>query len=207
MNEHNMITIPPYINQFASLFANLQEELPWELTQAAELIISKRIKTLGADYKIQNNIAIHKDAMVEEHVVLKGPIIISEGCFVASHAYLRKGVFLSTKVSVGPGCEIKSSLIFSGTSMAHFNFVGDSIVGSAVNLEAGAVVANHYNERKDKNITIFVDGQPTPTGVSKFGALIGDNTKIGANAVLSPGTVLATNSIVKRLELINQFVD
>jgi acetyltransferase-like isoleucine patch superfamily enzyme len=34
--------------------------------------------------------------------------------------------------------------------------------------------------------------------------LIGDHTKIGANAVLSPGTLLAKKSIVKRLEFVEQ---
>jgi len=199
-----MITIPPYINQFTLLFGDLLEEAPWDLTQAAELIISKRIKTLNGDYKIQNNVAIHKDAIVEEHVILKGPIIISAGCFIGAHAYLRNGVFLSDKVTVGPGCEIKSSLVFSNTALAHFNFVGDSIIGSFVNMEAGAVIANHYNERKDKSITIVVNGQPVETGQTKFGALIGDHVKIGANAVLSPGTILSMNSTVKRLELVQQ---
>lgn len=42
------------------------------------------------------------------------------------------------------------------------------------------------------------------TNCLKFGALVGDNSKIGANAVLSPGTILEQNSIVKRLELIEQ---
>jgi len=199
-----MISIPPYINQFTSLFADLQEEAPWDLTQAAELIISKRIKTLNGDYKIQNNVAIHKDAIVEEHVIFKGPVIVSPGCFIGAHAYLRNGVFLSDKVSIGPGCEIKSSLVFSNSALAHFNFVGDSILGSFVNMEAGAVIANHYNERKDKSITIVVNGQPVETGQTKFGALIGDHVKIGANAVLSPGTILSMNSVVKRLELVEQ---
>jgi len=31
--------------------------------------------------------------------------------------------------SVGPGCELKSSFIFSGSAIAHFNYIGDSIVG------------------------------------------------------------------------------
>ncbi|MFH7031624.1 hypothetical protein [Flavobacterium aquidurense] len=35
---------------------------------------------------------------------------------------------------------------------------------------------------------------------------MGDNSRIGANAVLSPGTILTKNSIVKRLELIEQVI-
>ncbi len=36
------------------------------------------------------------------------------------------------------------------STLAHFNFAGNSIIGSHVNLEAGAVIANHYNERTEK---------------------------------------------------------
>jgi acetyltransferase-like isoleucine patch superfamily enzyme len=73
-----------------------------------------------------------------------------------------------------------------------------------VNLEAGAVIANHYNERVHKEISVLVNGQVFSTGVQKFGALIGDGTRIGANAVSSPGTILPPRSVVKRLELVEQ---
>jgi UDP-N-acetylglucosamine diphosphorylase / glucose-1-phosphate thymidylyltransferase / UDP-N-acetylgalactosamine diphosphorylase / glucosamine-1-phosphate N-acetyltransferase / galactosamine-1-phosphate N-acetyltransferase len=43
---------------------------------------------------------------------------------------------------MGPGCELKSSFVFRGSKLAHFNFVGDSVIGSDVNLEAEAIVAN-----------------------------------------------------------------
>ncbi|SDZ08896.1 hypothetical protein SAMN05444397_103381 [Flavobacterium aquidurense] len=42
------------------------------------------------------------------------------------------------------------------------------------------------------------------TKTDKFGSIVGDNSKIGANAVLSPGTILEKCSIVKQLELIEQ---
>ena len=76
--------------------------------------------------------------------------------------------------------------------------------GNDVNFEAGAVTANHYNEREHKNISVIYDSKEIDTRCIKFGALVGDHAKIGANAVLSPGTILLPNSIVKRLELIDQ---
>jgi acetyltransferase-like isoleucine patch superfamily enzyme len=42
------------------------------------------------------------------------------------------------------------------------------------------------------------------TGVSKFGALVGDGSRIGANAVIAPGALLERGSIVGRLQLIDQ---
>ncbi len=199
-----MINPSLYIQEFIQLFPELQEELLWEITGAAPLVVTKKIKTLGGDFKIHDNVAIHKDAKIEEHVTIKGPAIISAGCFIASYTYIRNGVFLGNTVSVGPGCEIKSSFIFSNTVLAHFNFIGDSFIGSYVNMEAGSVIANHYNERKDKIIKIIVNGISESTEVDKFGAIVGDQCKIGANAVLSPGTVLVPNTVVKRLELIEQ---
>jgi acetyltransferase-like isoleucine patch superfamily enzyme len=53
-------------------------------------------------------------------------------------------------------------------------------------------------------IIINYQGQTLVTGIEKFGALVGDGTKIGANSVLSPGTILLPDSIVKRLELVGQ---
>jgi UDP-N-acetylglucosamine diphosphorylase / glucose-1-phosphate thymidylyltransferase / UDP-N-acetylgalactosamine diphosphorylase / glucosamine-1-phosphate N-acetyltransferase / galactosamine-1-phosphate N-acetyltransferase len=71
-------------------------------------------------------------------------------------------------------------------------------------MEAGSVIANHFNERDNKQIPIRYEGKIHDTGVTKFGAVVGDHSRIGANAVLSPGTLLQPKSIVKRLELVEQ---
>jgi len=92
----------------------------------------------------------------------------------------------------------------SGSALAHFNFVGDSLIGSYVNMEAGSIIANHYNERLDKTLYVMLNKKKTKIEVTKFGALVGDHSKIGANAVLSPGTILLPESVVKRLELVEQ---
>jgi UDP-N-acetylglucosamine diphosphorylase / glucose-1-phosphate thymidylyltransferase / UDP-N-acetylgalactosamine diphosphorylase / glucosamine-1-phosphate N-acetyltransferase / galactosamine-1-phosphate N-acetyltransferase len=177
---------------------------PWESLENIEESIKLLIRDLDDDYVIEGNIAIHKTAIIEESAMIKSPVIIGAGCFIGSHSLLRGGVILGDETKIGPSCEVKHSIIGRRTAFAHFNFVGDSIIGSDVNLEAGAVIANHYNERVDKKIFIFVNGVKTDTGITKFGALIGDNTKIGANAVTSPGTILAKNSIVRRRELVEQ---
>lgn len=199
-----MITLAKYIERFQHIFPGQISEVPWRITQSAIDIILEKIRHLNGDYKILNNVAIHKSVTIDSHAILKGPAIISRNCFIGAHCSLRGGVFLDENVSIGPGCEVKASLIFSNTSLGHLNYVGDSLLGSYINLEAGAVIANHYNERKDKTIFVSLEGKTYCTDVQKFGALVGDHTRIGANAVLSPGTILGSGSIVKRLELIEQ---
>ena len=198
-----MIAIKEYIEKFPAGF-DVENKNAWEITSAIAETIEKIILELNDDFIVANNIAVHKTAVIEAGVVMKAPVIVSANCFIGAHAYLRGGVFLSEGVSIGPGCEIKSSIICSNSAAAHFNFIGDSIIGSNVNFEAGSIIANHYNEREDKQISVLYKNELIKTASTKFGALVGDGCRIGANAVLSPGTLLDKKAIVQRLELIKQ---
>jgi NDP-sugar pyrophosphorylase family protein len=199
-----MIRIEDYIQDFQTLFIHESSLQPWEITDNLDAIISKRLNDLGADYKIENNVAVHKTAVIEHSVTLKGTIIISENCIVGANCYLRSPLYLGKSVKIGPGSEVKQSIIFDNSAIAHFNYIGNSILGQNINFEAGSICANHYNEREDKRIFVLYNGQLIDTKTEKFGSLVGDNSKIGANAVLSPGTILGKGTIVKRLELIDQ---
>jgi len=199
-----MFVLSNYIHEFHSIFPELQAIDTWSIPSLIEQTLIKRLSLLGDDYSIKGLTAVHKTAQVEENVIFKGPVIVSANCFIGAHAYIRGGVFLGEKCVVGPGCEVKSAAIMTNSALAHFNFVGDSLIGSGVNLEAGSIIANHFNEREDKTIYGMISGKKTVLGVIKFGAVVGDNSKIGANAVLSPGTIIAPSSVVKRLELIDQ---
>jgi UDP-N-acetylglucosamine diphosphorylase / glucose-1-phosphate thymidylyltransferase / UDP-N-acetylgalactosamine diphosphorylase / glucosamine-1-phosphate N-acetyltransferase / galactosamine-1-phosphate N-acetyltransferase len=201
--SNNMIPISQFIQSFPAAI-DQQDKEPWEITTAIVEIIKGIISLLDEDFNINDGIAIHKTAVIESGVTIKPPVIIGEGCFIGAHAYLRGGVYLSDHVCIGPGCEIKSSIICSHSALAHFNFIGDSIIGGNVNFEAGSVTANHYNERIDKTIFVLHNTEIIDTESTKFGSLIGDYTKIGANAVLSPGTLLPASSVVKRLDLVEQ---
>ena len=192
-----------FIRRWTDVFSSPVESV-WHLPSIAERWIDERSEALTAEYTRVGSAYIHQSANIEPHVTMKGAIIIGPGCFIGSHAYLRGGVFLEEDVVIGPGCEVKSSFIFRKSALAHFNFAGDSIIGEGVNMEAGSILANHYNEREDKTIRSLNNGETIVLPVTKFGSLIGDGSKIGANAVLSPGTVLPSNSVVKRLELIEQ---
>lgn len=200
-----MILINDFIENFHHNFPDHKQLLPWEITNNLKEILYEIISDLGEDYVIQDGVAIHKTAIIENGVVLKQPAIVGENCFIGANAYFREGVYLDKSVKIGPGCEIKNSIICSGTAIAHFNYVGNSIIGRNVNFEAGSIATNHYNERAIKNISVAYQGQVIDTKSDKFGSLIGDDSRIGANAVLSPGTILEKKSIVKRLELVEQY--
>ena len=183
----------------------LPDLAPWDLCAGIVALIEQRIEALPSSYiRRAPGIAVHQSATVEPGAVLKAPCIIGENCFVASYAYLRGGVWLGRNVILGPSVEVKSSAIGEGSKAAHFNFVGDSVVGRDVNIEAGAIVANYRNERAEKEIVCFDGERLIRTGRDKFGSLIGDGCRIGANAVLAPGTILEPATVVPRLTLVDQ---
>lgn len=200
-----MIFLDNFIKNFSLIFPDQINLKPWEITNKLGEILEKRLLELNADYAIKDGIAIHKTARIECGVVLKRPVIINENCVVGANAYFREGVYLDQYVKIGPGCEIKNSIVCAETAIAHFNYIGNCIIGNCVNFEAGSIAANHYNERITKRIFVLYQSKIMDTGVEKFGSLVGDNSKIGANAVLSPGTILEKDTIVKRLELIEQY--
>lgn len=179
---------------------------PWIMTRDAPAIIASLDP--GAGYcETAHGVYVHDSATVEPGSVLKGPAIIGPRAFVAAGAYLRGGVFLDEDVIVGPYCELKTVFMLKGSKIAHLSFVGDSLIGARANIEAGAVIANYRNERDDKIIRIALDGGVIDTGVDKFGALVGDDARIGANAVIAPGAVFKPRTIIRRAALIDQHPD
>jgi len=187
----------------ASPLAGQDLRRPWSLAAAAAAVVEAMLAGLDAAYDIAGSVAVHRSATLEAGAVVKGPAIVGPGCLVAAGAYLRGGVWLEEDVIIGPGSELKSSFVFRGSKLAHFNFVGDSVLGEGVNLEAGSIVANYRNEQADRRIRIVHDGATIDTGVDKFGALLGDGCRLGANAVVAPGALLAPGTIVPRLGLVD----
>jgi len=195
-----LIRLTDYIAPISdSRLAPWADLAPWALVSQAPAIVRQLLAELPADeYVIQDEIAIHRTATVEAGALLKPPLIIGAHCFVASGSLLRGGCWLDEHCIIGPGAELKTSFVFSGSKLAHFNFVGDSVLGQGINLEAGSIVANYRNERDDKEVLVRVDGALQRTGCDKFGALLGDQCRIGANAVLAPGALLKPASVVAR---------
>lgn len=176
----------------------------WRLTHDAETVVRSFVEMHADGFVVSGATAIHRTAVIEPGATLKGPCMIGAGCFVSTSALLRGGCWLDQNCIVGPGCELKSSFMFAGSKLAHLNFVGDSVIGADVNIEAGAVIANYRNERASKRIIIRAPDGDIDTGVEKFGALVGDACRIGANAVIAPGAILPPGAIVPRLGLVDQ---
>src|ERR1700755_1802507 len=143
---------------------------------------------------ISNSVFIGRGTVVEQGAVLKGPAWIGENCRVRSGCYVRENVIAGNGVVMGNSCEFKNSILFDEVQVPHFNYVGDSIIGHHAHLGAGVILSSV--ELDHAEILVATPKGPVPTGLRKFGAIVGDRTEIGCNAVINPGSVLGRDCIV-----------
>ena len=126
--------------------------------------------------------------------MIKGPAIIGKNCQIRHNAYIREDVIVGDNCVIGNACEFKNALLFNNAQVPHFSYVGDSIFGYKAHLGAGVKISNV--KLAPENVTVEKDGIPFDTGLRKFGALLGDNTDIGCNSVLNPGSIIGRGSMI-----------
>src|SRR5207302_4793407 len=97
-------------------------------------------------------------------------------------------------VVMGNSCEFKNSIIFDEAQVPHFNYVGDSILGFKAHLGAGVILSNVKLDHTE--IAVSASEGNIATGLTKFGAIVGDRTEVGCNAVINPGSVLGRDCII-----------
>ena len=148
-------------------------------------------------------IVIEAGAVVEPGAYIIGPAYIGAGAVVRHGAYVRENVILLAGSTLGHASEAKNALFLPGAAAPHFAYVGDSILGHHVNLGAGTKLSNLgiLSEKdsatgKRPTIRLVVDDVEYDTGLTKFGAILGDGAQTGCNAVLNPGSIVGPRTLI-----------
>jgi NDP-sugar pyrophosphorylase family protein len=141
---------------------------------------------------LEGPVYVSEGSIIEPHVYIKGPVYIGKNTVIRQGAYLRENNLISDSCIVGHATELKGSIMLSNSHAPHFAYVGDSVLGRGVNLGAGTKLANF--KLTGDEVQVLFEGQKIPTGLRKFGAILGDGVSIGCNAVTAPGTVIGKNT-------------
>ncbi len=110
---------------------------------------------------------------------------VGEGARIGPYARLRPGAELAGHVHVGNFVEIKKSRVGEGSKVNHLTYIGDSDIGSGVNVGAGTVTCNY-------------------DGVNKFRTVVEDNAFIGSGTMLvapvriEQGATIGAGSVITR---------
>jgi NDP-sugar pyrophosphorylase family protein len=181
----------------AALFADCENA--WDVLKRIKAYLAANLKPAlhnhceGVAF-IGPDVFIGEGTLIEDGVMIKGPAIIGANCEIRHNAYIRENVIIGDRCVLGNSSEIKNSVMFNGAVAPHFNYIGDSVLGHKAHLGAGVKISNF--KLTPGNIVVEVEGRRIDTGLRKFGAMVGDFSEVGCNAVLNPGSVLGRNSVV-----------
>ena len=172
-----------------------QYDYPWQALSGIKALILALGPTLGPDYtEISPDVWVHNTAKVAPTAFLGAPCIIGAGTDVRHCAFVRGSALVGENCVVGNSVELKNVILFDNVQVPHYNYVGDSILGYKAHMGAGAVTSN---VKSDRTLVVVKNGEEQlPTGLKKFGAMLGDYVEVGCNSVLNPGTVIGKHSNV-----------
>lgn len=142
----------------------------------------------GEFCSITGNYFIDEGTEIHANVSIEGPVLIGKNVTIQSGALIRPGTIIGDNCVVGHCCEVKHSIVQNKAKVQSFTFIGDSIIGKSTRVGSGTILANRRFDQK--NIEIKINDKKYDTGTDFFGAIIGDNSRMGANSTTVPGTFI-----------------
>jgi len=119
---------------------------------------------------IADNTIIHPFSHLED-------CIVGQDCIVGPYARLRPGTQLADEVKIGNFVETKKATLGKGSKVNHLSYVGDTLMGSNVNVGAGTITCNY-------------------DGVNKHQTIIGDRVFVGSDTQLVAPVNIADDSTI-----------
>ena len=133
---------------------------------------------IGEKVKIQNNVKIFSFSQLEK-------VKIENNVNIGPYARLRPGTILKSGSRVGNFVEIKKSIIGKSSKVNHLSYIGDSDLGSKVNVGAGTITCNYDGIKKNKTKI-------------KDKVFIGSNTSLVAPITINENSVVGAGSVVTK---------
>ncbi len=195
---------------------------PWEIIAWHAASMLKNVESRIKNYELrEKNVYVGKNVVVDEFVVFnteQGEIIIDEGahicpfsyiegpCYIGAHTEIKPHTQVRKNTSIGHHCkiggEVSASIFQPYTNKAHHGFVGDSYIGSWVNLGAGTTTSNlkntygpvrvEYPDPTHRPLTKgrSKEGFKIDTGMQFLGCIMGDYVKTAINTSIYTGKII-----------------
>ncbi len=135
-------------------------------------------------YNIVKNASIAQGTQIAAYSLIDSSEV-GANCHIGPYARLRPGTKLHDDAHVGNFVEIKNSEIGKGSKANHLSYIGDSTVGSRVNIGAGTITCNYDGANKHR--TIIEDD-----------AFIGSDTQLVAPVRVGKGATIGAGSTITK---------
>lgn len=189
----------------ADVFTAVEYTGPWQALKYPWHLLSASTHYLSS---LKNKRST--SATIAKTAVIKGPVVIESGVKIFDHATIIGPAYLGRGVVIGTGSLVRESIIGahsvvgSNTEVArsylgehvwlHRNYIGDSVLADNVSCGSGAVTGNLRLDEGE--ISTVVRDTKLPTGLKKFGVVVGQGSRIGINTSLMPGILIGQNNFI-----------
>jgi bifunctional UDP-N-acetylglucosamine pyrophosphorylase/glucosamine-1-phosphate N-acetyltransferase len=193
VNEGHKIKIVPYRGFWKAV------KYPWHIFGVVRYFLDRCQPSISPSAQIspkavvEGKVIIEDNVRVLENAVIRGPAYIGAKSIIGNNVLIRDYSHVGKNCVVGYSTEVKGSYI-GDNCWFHSSYVGDSIIDDNCSLAAGTVLANFRFD--EKNIKVTVGEESVDTGLDKFGAIMGSNSKTGINASIMPGVRIGPGSFV-----------
>ena len=138
--------------------------------------------TIGPNVVLRN-VEIGDDTTILANCVIEEAVIGKDVC-IGPFARRRPEVQLADKTRVGNFVELKKSTVDTGSKINHLSYIGDTSIGSQVNIGAGTITCNYDGANKHR--TVIGDGAFIGSGVNLVAPVeIGKGATIGAGSTIT----------------------
>lgn len=110
---------------------------------------------------------------------------VCDGVTAGPYVHLRPDTVIGNKVKIGNFVEVKNSHIGVGTKLPHLTYIGDSDIGSGVNMGCGCITVNYDGKKKYR--TVIEDN-----------AFVGCNTNLVAPVTVKAGSYIGAGSTITK---------
>jgi len=149
---------------------------------------------------VLKDVSIGAGTQVHANCVLENSITGAQ-CDIGPFARLRPQTNLANRVKVGNFVEIKKSDIADGSKVNHLSYIGDTMMGTDVNVGAGTITCNY--DGANKHQTVVGDHVFIGSGTQLIApVVIADGTTIGAGSTITKDT-LADTLTLSRIEQVS----
>jgi bifunctional UDP-N-acetylglucosamine pyrophosphorylase/glucosamine-1-phosphate N-acetyltransferase len=182
---------------------------PWDVLRANEeyvagLTATRLLGEVHASAVLEGVVQLGLGSRILPGVFIEGNVVVGAHCKIGPNCHLRGNTSIGAGCHIGQAVEIKNCLILSRTSIGHLSYLGDSVVGEAVNFGAATTIANLRHDGHHHRS--MVAGRLVDTGRSKFGAIIGDGVHTGIHTVIYPGRKLWPHTSTRPAEIVQRDV-
>ena len=135
---------------------------------------------------ISEDTEIGADTIIYPSTYIEGKNKIGKNCKIGPCAHLRGDVEIDDGCKIGNFVEVKKAKIGHNTNAGHLSYIGDSELGSHINIGAGTITANYDPISKTKSKTILKDNVKIGSNTVLVAPVeIGEGTNIGAGSVIT----------------------